>query len=195
MPYIPSLPPTATLLDVFEEFPDTAVPLLDYHEVLMRGPSPLRADQRELIAAYVSGLNACAYCHGVHTATAERFGVPAGTLTALLADLDTGPVDEPMRVLLGYVRKLTLDPGRVAPADAERVLDAGWDERALYDAVSVCALFNFMNRLVDGLGITAGPDYFDVAGRRLAAGGYAPLKDLLREGGERPASPPSEPSR
>jgi uncharacterized peroxidase-related enzyme len=182
MPYIPSLPEGATLPDVFRAFPDTAGPLLDYHEVLMRGPSPLRVDQRELVAAYVSGLNACGYCHGVHTATAETFGVPAGTLRALLADLDTAPVDEPIRALLAYVRILTLDPSRITPSDARRVFDAGWDERALYDTVAVCALFNFMNRLVDGLGITAGPDYFDVAGRRLATAGYAPLKDRLREG-------------
>jgi len=184
MPYIPSLPPSATLLNVFQAFPDTARPLLDLHEVVMRGPSPLSAEQRELIAAYVSGLNACAYCHGVHTATAEAFGVPAGTLTALVADLDTAPVDGKARALLGYARKLTLDQSRLTPADAQRVLDAGWDERALYDTVAVCALFNFMNRLVDGLGITAGQDYFSMAGHRLAAGGYAPLKDLVQQGAQ-----------
>jgi hypothetical protein len=52
-------------------------------------------------------------------------------------------------------------------------------EQALYDAVSVCALFNLMNRLADGLGVTVGDDYLEAAGRRLADIGYAGLKKLI----------------
>src|ERR671918_2594899 len=167
MTYLGSLPDGAVLVDVFRAFPDTALPLLDYTEALLRGPSPLSVAERELIAAYVSGLNACRYCHGVHTATAEAFGITEGTLTALLDDVDGAPVDERMRPVLRYVRKLTLTPSRMTPSDAEAVFAAGWTEGALHDAVSVCALFNLMNRLVDGLGVTAGPDYFARAADRL----------------------------
>ena len=71
MAYLPSLPGDAVLLDVFRAYPDTARPLLDYHQALLRGPSPLSVAERELIAAFVSGLNACGYCHGVHTAAAR----------------------------------------------------------------------------------------------------------------------------
>ncbi len=68
------------------------------------------------------------------------------------------------------------------PADAEAVRAAGWDDWALlHDAVSVCALFNLRNRLVDGLGVAADPEYADLSGRRLAEGGYAGLRDLLSE--------------
>lgn len=84
-----------------------------------------------------------------------------------------------MRPLLWYVGKLTREPARVSHSDARRVLDAGWDEEALHDAVSVCALFNFMNRFVSGLGVSAGEDYFDVSGNRLAHHGYAALKTML----------------
>ncbi|WP_216207057.1 carboxymuconolactone decarboxylase family protein [Amycolatopsis aidingensis] len=84
------MPEGATLLDVFRAHPQTSAPLIDYHQELLRGPSPLSVAERELIAAYVSGLNACHYCHGVHTATAEAFGVAEGTLTRLLSDVDTG---------------------------------------------------------------------------------------------------------
>src|SRR6266851_2941863 len=133
MTYLPSLPPGAVLLDVFRAYPEASRPLLDYHQAVLRGPSPLTVAERELIAAYVSGLNACRYCHGVHTATAEAFGFPEGTLGALLA--------------------------------------AGWEEQALHDAVAVCGLFNLMNRLVEGLGITAGEDYFRTAAGRLSDSG------------------------
>jgi len=59
MAYLQSLPVVVVLLDVFRAYPETARPLLDYHRALMRGPSPLSVADRELIAAYVSGLNAC----------------------------------------------------------------------------------------------------------------------------------------
>ena len=65
------------------------------------------------------------------------------------------------------------------PADAEAVFAAGWHEQALHDAVSVCSLFNLMNRLVDGLGVTGDEAYFKLASIRLASGGYAGLLKLL----------------
>lgn len=179
MTHLPSLPSDARLLDVFRAYPAPAGPLLDYHEVLMRDESPLSQAERELIAAYVSGLNACSYCFGVHRTTARAFGIEEGLLTSLLADIETADIDERIRPLLWYVGKVTKEPARVSPADAQRVLDAGWDEQALHDAVSVCALFNFMNRFVSGLGVSAGEDYLEVSGNRLADHGYAGLKRLL----------------
>src|ERR1700753_1774900 len=146
MAYLNSLPADAALLDLFRAYPETVRPLLDYHELVMRGPSPFTVAERELIAAYVSGVNDCAYCHGVHTATAEACGVPKGLAPAAVADLDDAPVAERMRPVLRYVGKLTSDPGGMTQADADSVLAAGWDDKALHDAVLVCALFNFMNR-------------------------------------------------
>jgi hypothetical protein len=52
----------------------------------------------------------------------------------------------------------------------------------------VCALFNLMNRLVEGLGITAGADYFAIASQRPAGeAGYAGLRALLS--GDHPTKP------
>lgn len=179
MPLLPSLPDDAVLLDVFKAFPNTAIPLIQYHEELMRAPSPLSTAERELIGAYVSGLNACHYCVGVHGATAAAFGVPADLVEKLVANVDSAPVEDRMKPLLRYVAKLTATPSRMAPADAQAVFDAGWSERALHDAVSVCALFSFMNRLVDGLGIDASEGYFQLASTRLSQTGYASLMKLL----------------
>ena len=111
--YLPSLPVGAVLLDVFHDYPEIARPLLDYHQALLRGPSPLSVAERELIAAYVSGLNACRYCHGVHAATAQAFGIGEGTLAALLADVTTAPIAERMKPLLLYVGKPTLTPAKI----------------------------------------------------------------------------------
>jgi uncharacterized peroxidase-related enzyme len=175
MAFLQSPSADVSLLEVFKAFPDTARPLIEYHEVLMRGDSPLSVAQRELIAAYVSGLNACSYCHGVHQATAEAFGVGKGLLAALLHEVDSAPVEESFRPLLRYVRKLTLNPHRIAQSDADAVFAAGWSNRALHDAVCVCGLFNLMNRMVSGLGVEAEVAYQKLAGERLAERGYARL--------------------
>ncbi|WP_410649165.1 carboxymuconolactone decarboxylase family protein [Amycolatopsis sp. cmx-4-54] len=179
MSYLGSLPTDATLLQVFQRFPAPASKLLDLHELIMRAPSAFDAGERELIAAYVSGVNDCGYCHGVHTVTAEAFGVPEGLLAAALDDLGSAPVDERMKPVLAYVGKLTRTPSQVTEEDAEAVFAAGWDEAALHDAVLVCALFNFMNRMVEGLGIRADAAYAKTSGVRLKEGGYAGLATLL----------------
>jgi uncharacterized peroxidase-related enzyme len=179
MPYLSSVPADAGLLQIFQAYPDPVEPLLDLHERLMRAPSPLTPGERELIAAYVSGLNDCDYCHGVHAATAAAFGIAPEILTAALSDLDSAPVSARMKPLLRYLAKLTRTPAKVTERDARAVLEAGWDDRALHDAVLVCALFNFMNRMVDGLGIAARPDYVQMSGDRLHDIGYAGLAALV----------------
>lgn len=179
MPFLPSLRAGSSLLDVFKAFPETSRPLIEFHEVLLRGPSPFTEGERELIAAYVSGLNGCHYCHGVHSATAERLGVPQGVLQRVVEGVDAAPVSEKMKPVLRYAQILTRQPDGVTKADADAVLAAGWDGTALYHAVAVTALFNFMNRLVEGLGIKLDPAYVKPASRRLADRGYLPLIEML----------------
>lgn len=91
MTHLRSLPPKASLLDVFKAFPGTSKPLLEFHQALLRGPSPFNEMERELIAAYVSGLNRCRYCHGIHTAVAERLGAASGVASRLVEGLGIEP--------------------------------------------------------------------------------------------------------
>lgn len=181
MTYLPSLPADGVLLDLFRRYPETSKPLLDYHELVMRGPSPLTVAERELIAGYVSGLNRCGYCHGIHTAAAEACGVPSGAIPAAVADVESAAVPDRLRPLLRYTGKLTSSPASVTRADADAVYAAGWDEQALHHAILVCALFNFMNRLVEGTGIRGDESYFQLSGTRLVELGYAGLAGLLPE--------------
>ena len=79
MAYLASLPADAVLLDVFRAFTQIARPLLDYHQAPLRGPSPLAVAERELIAAYLAGLNARGYGYGVHQAIVQTFGIDQET--------------------------------------------------------------------------------------------------------------------
>lgn len=153
MSIFPSLPKDASLEHVLKRFPHTVPPLLEYHDRLLRDHSPLTVAERELVAAYVSGLNGCTFCFGAHSLIAEASGVDREIFEMLMTDLDSADIDPKLKPLLAYVRKLTLTPARIAEEDAGAVYDAGWDEQALFDAISVCALFNFMNRIVEGSGV------------------------------------------
>ncbi len=75
MPRLRSLPEQAVMRDLYRTHPGTCKPLGELTEAAMRGPSPFTQAQRELIAAYVSGLNACTYCYGTHAGVAEACGV------------------------------------------------------------------------------------------------------------------------
>ncbi len=171
MARLPSLPDRPHLAEVFKTFPATVAPLLEYHDVLLRGPSPLSVAERELIAAYVSGLNACRFCFGAHKIMARAFDVEEAVIDDLMRDPNGAAIDDKLKPILGYVRKLTETPSRMTDADARAVYDTGWDEGALFDAVSVCALFNMMNRMIEGCGVTfdyaeAPPSAAEVAARR-----------------------------
>ncbi len=159
MSLFPSLPETPSLGDVYKQFPQNVRPLLEYHDLLLRGDGPLSVAERELIAAFVSGLNACEFCFGAHKIYARAFGVDEALIDSLLVSVDTAPVDDKLKPILKYVAKLKDMPPKLTPADAKAVYEAGWSERALFDAVQVAALFNYMNRIIEGTGVTY--DYSD----------------------------------
>ncbi len=179
MPFFKSLPPQAGVRHVLQLNKPVGRALIALHEALLRGDSPLSPAQHELIAAYVSGLNECQYCFGVHSQTASELGVPEESLRKMLFDLDNAELDPRMRPLLDYVRCLTLSPHQLVQADADAVFAAGWSERALHDAILTTCLFSFMNRLLDGHGCRGNVQVFKDRGKALAETGYAPLLRFL----------------
>jgi uncharacterized peroxidase-related enzyme len=172
MALLRSLPENATLADLRRMYADLLETLRPYGHRLMRGPSPLTPGERELIAAFVSGVNSCRYCHGAHSLVARAFGVDEAVLAKSLTDVDLAPIDGRLKPILRYVRKLTETPSRMTAADAAAVYDTGWNDEALLHAIAVCAYFNNMNRLVEGAGIVGNPEEYAVAAQRLVAHGY-----------------------
>jgi uncharacterized peroxidase-related enzyme len=172
MPFFPSFPPDANVASIVSRRPDFYAPWIDMVETLMRGPSPLSVPQRELIAAWVSRVNQCAYCHGGHAAAATILGYPADVFDRLTADIATAPVEPNLRPILAYVKKVGEAPYRIVQADADAVFAAGWDERALHDAIAIACVFSFMNRLTLAHGIQAIPGRFEQRGRNHVERGY-----------------------
>jgi len=167
MALFPSLPAESHLADVFRRFPDNAGPLMIYLEGILRSEGAFSIGERELIAAYCSGLNACTFCYGSHRVYSEVFGLPRGLVDALLEDIETAPVADRLKPVFRYVKKLNSLPSRLSAADAEAVFAAGWSEEALYEAIQVCAAFNMMNRIVEGTGVSFDYDRHDDVRREL----------------------------
>ena len=172
MAHLNTLPENATLPDVFPVYPDIARPALALAQQILRGPSELTTQQREFLFAFGSGLNACHFCHGSHVAAAGALGADENALRSAVDDIDMAPVEENMKPLLRYVKKLTETPSRMTKSDADAVRAAGWSDNALHDAIAVCALHNFFNRWVDGCGVDAGDEDLAKSGTRLAEQGY-----------------------
>ncbi|HEV7934564.1 MAG TPA: peroxidase-related enzyme [Actinomadura sp.] len=155
--------------------PETAKPLNELAEVLLRGPHSLTPGERELIAAYVSGLNDCTFCYASHSASATaQLDADMPLVDQVVDDLDSAPVSAKLRALLriaGTVR----DDGRkvttelVATARAEGATDL-----EIHDTVLIAAAFSMYNRYVDGLGTLApdSPHMYAQASRRIIEFGY-----------------------
>jgi uncharacterized peroxidase-related enzyme len=172
MPLLPSLPEDALVKDVYPLNPSLFLPWCEVEEKIMRGPSAFTAGERELIGAYTSALNGCMYCYSSHSEAAKFLGIAEDVFAAMMDDPDGAPVTAALKPVLAFVKKLTLTPSRMLQSDADAVFAAGWDERALHDAIMVCCCYSFMNRLADGHGLPSDPALFRARGRRHAEEGY-----------------------
>lgn len=156
-------------------FKDSATKhLRNFTQAVMRGPSPLTPAFRELIAAFVSTRNQCLFCSHSHIAVAAKLYESSSLVDAVVKDYRSAPISEPEKALLAYLEKLTLTPSATAAKDVAQLHQAGWSDEAIYDAVTVCALFNFYNRWVDGSGVQDMSETgYALSAERLAAVGYS----------------------
>ncbi len=96
-----------------------------------------------------------------------------GLVQAVLQDVDTAPITQQEKALFGFVRKIAERSHEIQQDDVAAVKAAGWSEEAIYDAITVCALFKFYNTWIDATGVAdMPPEAYDMSGKRLATEGY-----------------------
>ncbi len=157
--------------------PETAKPLNQLAEVLLRGDNSLSRGERELIATYVSSLNQCRYCQNVHGAVASHYlGDNEGSLVdQVKQDYVQAPISAKMKALLAIADSVQRGGKHVTVAQVEVVKTAGAADVEIHDTVLIAAAFCMFNRYVDGLDTWAPANlemYRERAGR-LAEVGYA----------------------
>lgn len=179
MPYITldeKLPGITGLLDYRK---DTALPIRQLTEILLRGESSLSEGERELIAAVVSSGNQCKFCTAAHTAAADQYLKDPSITARAIRDPEEAPVSDKMKALLKIARAVQQN-GRLVTAEmVEAAKTAGATERELHDTVLIAALFSLYNRYVDGLASVtpSDPAFYDRLGHILLEKGYMPSPD------------------
>jgi alkylhydroperoxidase family enzyme len=92
----------------------------------------------------------------------------------VLDDYTTAPFSERERTLFAFLAKMIEASTSIRQADVDEALAAGWTDEALYDAITVCALFQFYNNWIDATGVSDMPAFaYEMSGKRLATRGYA----------------------
>ena len=94
-------------------------------------------------------------------------------MASILSNLDASPLSEKDKALLRFVDKVNADSPAITAADMEPLYAVGWDDEAIYYAITVCSLFNFYNRWIDASGVHALSDEAHrQGGKRSASVGY-----------------------
>ena len=166
------LPGISGLLDLR---PDTAKPLLQLAETLLRSESTLSSGERELIASYVSHLNNCHFCHTSHgAAAAAQLGCDLSIIDDIKAGFITTDISPKLRTLLQIAAQVQKMGKNVSMDDVAAARNEGATDREIHDTVLIAAAFCMFNRYVDGLGTyaPAANEAYREMGERMAHVGY-----------------------
>ena len=155
--------------------PETARPMRELAEVLLRGENSLTSAERETIAAFVSSRNDCHFCQASHSAAAAHHsGGSYDVVDAVKRDYRDAPVSSKLKALLAIAGSVQQGGKAVTPADIAAAKAAGATDVEIHDAILIAAAFCMFNRYVDGLAMLtpADPRLYDAMGQRMAQEGY-----------------------
>ena len=134
--------------------PESIVNHMDLYMTIMFGRSPLKRYQREMIAVVVSGANQCEYCTIHHGDALNHFWKDQDKVNQLARDFYSVDLSEADLALCEFGHELTLQPFNITEEKHIKLLKSlGFDERSILDATLVISYFNFVNRIVMGLGV------------------------------------------
>lgn len=174
MPYIPLEEHLPGITGLLEYSKDTAAPIRELTQILLRGPSTLTEGERELIATVVSHRNQCTFCTTAHTAAADILLGEEETSARVKQDIITAPVSEKMKALLTIASQVQQGGKSVTTESVKKAKEAGATDIEIHDTVLIAALFCLYNRYVDGLATVtpADPAFYKGLGERLKNNGY-----------------------
>ncbi|MGH9622604.1 MAG: carboxymuconolactone decarboxylase family protein [Bryobacteraceae bacterium] len=156
--------------------PETAKPMRELAEVLLRGTSSLTCGEREMIASFVSTRNDCYFCQTSHRAAAAHHdGCHYELVDAVRFDYENAPVSAKLKALLAIAGKVQQSGRNVTSEDIARARKEGATDLEIHDTVLIAAAFCMYNRYVDGLAAYTPTDakLYDEMGARMAEIGYA----------------------
>lgn len=133
--------------------PETIVQHMDLYLEIMFGKSPLKRYQREMIAVIVSVNNDCLYCQTHHGEALNHFWKDEAKLEQLKQDFKVLELPQEDKLLCTYAQQLTKQPSQDTAKLIKEMKKEGLDDRGVLDATLIISYFNFVNRIVLGLGV------------------------------------------
>ena len=178
MPHIPLEAHLPGITGLLEYRQDSARPIRELTQLLLRGESTLTEGERELIATLVSHRNKCRFCATAHTAAADLLLGESETCELVKQNYETAPVSDKMKALLNVAALVQKNGRAVTPEAVNRAKSAGATDRELHDTVLIAALFCLYNKYVDGLASVTptDPAFYAYLGERITTHGYNRLK-------------------
>ena len=161
--------------------PETAQPLNDLAEVLLRSENSLSRGDRELIATYVSYLNDCFFCQNAHGGIAQHYlGCDMSFIDAVKSDVQNADISDKLKVLLSIAGSVQKGGKHVTPEQIDMARSRGATDKEIHDTVLIAAAFCMFNRYVDGLGTSAPHDrmFYVHRAKARAEEGYANYNPL-----------------
>ncbi len=117
-----------------------------YNDLLL-GPSGLSKLEREMIAVVVSAANNCYYCLTAHGAAVRKLSGNPKLGEQLVMNYRTAELQPKIRAALDFAYTLTINPIEIDEPDRQKLRDAGWSDRDIWDITAVAAFFNMSNRI------------------------------------------------
>ena len=184
MPYIPLEEHLPGITGLLEYRMDTAEPIRELTQFLLRGPNTLTEAEREMIATVVSSRNECRFCTSAHTAVANVLLGEDETTEKIKKDISSAPISDKMKALLTIAGQVQESGKSVTAGSIEKAKSAGATDVEIHDTVLIAALFCLYNRYVDGLSTITptDPDFYKGLAARISKGyhrspqGYDHLK-------------------
>lgn len=177
MPYIELEDHLPGITGLLEYRKDSAAPIRELTQELLRGSSTLTEGERELIATAVSHGNECRFCTSAHSAVTNRLLNDANISRQVRENLPDAPVSEKMRALLVIARETGKSGRNVTTGMIKTAREAGATDTEIHDTVLIASLFCLYNRYVDGLATVTpeDPGFYEKLADRLVSNGYRRL--------------------
>jgi len=155
--------------------PQTAKPLNELAEILLRSDEGLSRCDRELIATYVSYLNDCFYCHTSHGEIACIYlNGDRDLVEQVRSNYHDADISDKLKSLLQIAGKVQQSGKAVTEKDILHARESGATDKDIHDTVLIAAAFCMFNRYVDGLATTAPTDMssYPLRAKQVAENGY-----------------------
>lgn len=127
-------------------------------EAVMLRETALPRQLKEMIAVVVSNANSCKYCVDAHSSFLIPLGFDQKKIDKIICNINSSMLSEKEKEILGFALKVTNESWKITDKDVEHLKEKHWiTDREIFEIVMVVGHFNYINRVVNALGLSEFP--------------------------------------